>query len=122
MSSPLSEHALQQLFTEARTFSHWLDQPVPQALLERLYTLATLPPTAANSNPGRFVFLTSRAAKEKLVQALSPGNVEKTLAAPVTVADSRYKRAVSHNARLSDIAPTGLGPAPRPQSTRPVRA
>ncbi len=31
------------------------------------------------------MFLTSREAKEKLVPALSPGNVDKTLSAPVTV-------------------------------------
>lgn len=85
MNTPIPDSALRQLFTEARTFSYWLDQPVERDLLEQLYRLATLPPTAANSNPGRFVFLTSREAKEQLVPALSPGNVDKTLAAPVTV-------------------------------------
>ena len=36
----------------------------------------------------------------------------------VLEADRRYKRPLSHNARLSDIAPTGLGPAQRPQGTQ----
>jgi len=85
MNAPLNDTALQQLFTEARTFSHWQDRPVSRELLEQLFALASLPPTAANTNPGRFVFLTSREAKEKLVPALSPGNVDKTLSAPVTV-------------------------------------
>lgn len=85
MNTPLNNTALQQLFTEARTFSHWQDRPVNRELLEQLFALASLPPTAANTNPGRFVFLTGREAKEKLVPALSPGNVDKTLSAPVTV-------------------------------------
>lgn len=85
MNTPLNDTALQQLFTEARTFSHWQDRPVSRELLEQLFALASLPPTAANTNPGRFVFLTGREAKEKLAPALSPGNVDKTLSAPVTV-------------------------------------
>jgi 3-hydroxypropanoate dehydrogenase len=35
--------------------------------------------------PARYVFLTTPKAKERLRPALSPGNVEKTMAAPVTV-------------------------------------
>lgn len=42
-------------------------------------------PTSANSSPARFVFLTTPAAKERLKPALSAGNVDKTMAAPVTV-------------------------------------
>lgn len=85
MNTPLNDTALQQLFTEARTFSHWQNQPVSRELLEQLFHLTSLPPTAANTNPGRFVFLTTPEAKQKLVPALSPGNVDKTLSAPVTV-------------------------------------
>ena len=42
-------------------------------------------PTSANGNPTRFVFLRSSEAKEKLRPFLAPGNIEKTMAAPVTV-------------------------------------
>ena len=42
-------------------------------------------PTSANSNPARFVFVRSKEAKEKLLQAVSPGNLEKTKTAPLTV-------------------------------------
>ena len=42
-------------------------------------------PTSANASPARFVFLTSEKAKERLLPALSPTNVEKTRTAPVTV-------------------------------------
>lgn len=85
MNTPLNDNALQQLFTEARTFSNWQDKAVSRELLERLFTLASLPPTAANTNPARLVFLTTPEAKQTLAPALSPGNVDKTLSAPVTV-------------------------------------
>jgi 3-hydroxypropanoate dehydrogenase len=42
-------------------------------------------PTSANGSPGRFVFLRSREAKERLRPSLAPTNVEKTMAAPVNV-------------------------------------
>jgi 3-hydroxypropanoate dehydrogenase len=42
-------------------------------------------PTSANGSPARFVFLRSKKAKERLRPALAPGNVEKTMAAPITV-------------------------------------
>jgi 3-hydroxypropanoate dehydrogenase len=77
--------ALDRLFREGRTFSAWRSGPVPLELLRELYDLAKLGPTSANSSPARFVFLTTPQAKERLVPALSPGNVDKTRAAPVTV-------------------------------------
>jgi 3-hydroxypropanoate dehydrogenase len=42
-------------------------------------------PTSANSAPARFVFLRTTEAKERLRPALAPLNVDKTMAAPVTV-------------------------------------
>jgi len=85
MSESLSRAALDQLFTEARTFSYFQDRPVSEAVLRELYDLVRLGPTAVNSGPARFVFVTSKEAKERLKPALSSGNLEKTLAAPVTV-------------------------------------
>ncbi|MBI3221892.1 MAG: malonic semialdehyde reductase [Nitrosomonadales bacterium] len=41
-------------------------------------------PTSANSCPARIVFVRGAAAKEKLLMAMAPGNVDKTRAAPVT--------------------------------------
>jgi 3-hydroxypropanoate dehydrogenase len=83
--TPIPEHALDQLFREARTHSAWLSEPVPVELLRQAYQLARLGPTSANASPARFVFLTTPGAKARLQPALAPGNVEKTLAAPVTV-------------------------------------
>lgn len=83
--TPISGEALNQLFREARTHSAWLPEPVPVELLRKVYELARLGPTSANGSPARFVFLTTRGTKERLKHAMAPGNVEKTMAAPVTV-------------------------------------
>jgi 3-hydroxypropanoate dehydrogenase len=83
--SMLGEDALKTLFTEARTQYHFSDAPVAEQTLHRLYDLVKFGPTSANSSPARFVFLRSQDSREKLKPALSPGNVDKTMAAPVTV-------------------------------------
>lgn len=82
---PLSDDALDLLFREARTHSAWLPKPVDDALLRQVFALAVMGPTSANSSPGRFVFVKTADAKAKLKPALAPGNVDKTMAAPVTV-------------------------------------
>ena len=81
--APLGAAAHAQLFTEARTHNVFLDRPVPDALLREALDLAKMGPTAANQQPLRVVFLRSREAKERLRSAMAPGNVEKTMAAPV---------------------------------------
>jgi len=85
IKSPISQEALDQLFREARTHSTWLPEPVPVELLRKAYELARLGPTSANGSPARFVFLTTPSAKGLLKPVLAPGNVDKTMAAPVTV-------------------------------------
>lgn len=77
--------ALAQLFTEARTFNSWSGRPVDDATVRRLYDLVASGPTTANSNPGRFVFVRSAGAHERLRPHLSEGNVEKTMSAPCCV-------------------------------------
>ena len=84
MSQPLDATALGVLFEAAHTHSAWLDRPVSDDTLRRLYGLLRLGPTSANGNPGRFVFVRSQAGKERLRPALSQGNLAKTLRAPVT--------------------------------------
>lgn len=81
----LNADALNQLFLEARTHNGWIDKPVPDALLTQLYELAVMGPTAANSQPARFIFIKSAEAKARLRPHLAPGNVDKTMAAPATV-------------------------------------
>jgi 3-hydroxypropanoate dehydrogenase len=80
----ISTDALNQLFREARTHSAWRPDTVPVELLRKVYELARLGPTSANASPARFVFLTTPGAKARLQPVLAPGNVEKTMAAPVT--------------------------------------
>ena len=84
-NTALDTDSLEQLFTEARTHSGWQDRPVTDETLRRIYELARMAPTAVNSQPVRLVFVRSREAKERLKPALSPGNVDKTMQAPVTV-------------------------------------
>lgn len=81
----ISADALDTLFLHARTQNGWLDRQVDDALLHHLHDLLRMAPTSANSQPGRFVFLRTAQAKERLRPALSPGNVDKTMAAPVVV-------------------------------------
>ncbi|HEY6345483.1 MAG TPA: malonic semialdehyde reductase [Bryobacteraceae bacterium] len=81
----ISSPALDQLFREARTLRHWIPPSIPLELLKEIYDLARLGPTSSNCCPARFLFLVTSEAKERLVPALSPGNVDKTRTAPVTV-------------------------------------
>jgi 3-hydroxypropanoate dehydrogenase len=83
--APLSESALAQLFTEARTRNAWTDRPVAEALLRKLYDLTKFGPTAVNATPARFVFVTSPEAKARLAPHMADANREKTLQAPVNV-------------------------------------
>jgi 3-hydroxypropanoate dehydrogenase len=85
MSNVLNDAALDQLFRTARTQNAFLDTPVEDSQLKALYELLKWGPTAANGSPARFVFVKSPEAKAKLAPALSEGNHDKTLAAPVTV-------------------------------------
>lgn len=85
MRKALEDGALNQILREARTYNAWLDKPVSDETLGELYNLMKWGPTSANSTPARFVLLRTEAAKERLRPALAPGNVEKTMSAPVTV-------------------------------------
>lgn len=97
---PISHDALDQLFRGARTHNGWLPKPVPTELLHQVYDLARFGPTSANSSPARFVFIISPEAKERLRPALSPGNLEKTMAAPVVVVIAYDTEFYEHLPRL----------------------
>lgn len=84
MNEILSDAGLDKIFREARTHSVWRDEAVSDVLLEAVYDLAKMGPTSANSCPLRIAFLRSKEAKAKLRPCLSEGNVDKTMAAPVT--------------------------------------
>ncbi len=77
--------ALDALFRDARTHNGWTDQPVTDDDVRAVFDLMKYGPTSANCSPARFVFVRSAEAKERLKPALSAGNLDKTMAAPVTV-------------------------------------
>ena len=109
VSESLPEAALEQLFSSARTFTHFLPRPVSPELLERLYTLLEWGPTSSNGLPGRFVFIASAEAKARLKPVLAAGNVKKTMAAPVTVIvafDLRFYEFLERTSPRSKSRPT----------------
>jgi len=99
-TTPLPQAAQDQLFGLARTHRRWSPQPIPTATLEALYRLAALPPTSANANPGRVVFVVSAEGKARLKPCLSASNVEQTMAAPATAIIAHDLDFVRHLPRL----------------------
>ena len=81
----IDQAAIDTLFLKARTQNKWKDEPVTEDQLRQIYDILKFGSTSANCSPARFVFVTSKEGKEKLAPALSSGNLEKTMAAPVCV-------------------------------------
>jgi 3-hydroxypropanoate dehydrogenase len=110
MAEPLDDRSLDVIFRQARTHNVWLNREVDDAMLRRIYDLAKLGPTSANTSPMRVVFVKSKEAKERLRPALAPGNVEKTMAAPVcaiVARDSKFHefvpRLFPHNPKFGEV-------------------
>ncbi|HEV7367765.1 malonic semialdehyde reductase [Arenibaculum sp.] len=80
----VADAAIDLLFRDARSHNGWRDEPVPESLLRELYDVARWGPTSANCSPLRIVFVTTAEGRERLRPALSAGNVDKTMSAPVT--------------------------------------
>jgi 3-hydroxypropanoate dehydrogenase len=83
MNRALDSAALETLFRSARSYNGWLPDPISEAAIRDIYELARMGPTSANSNPARFVWAHSKAAKEKVAACVLPGNQNKVLTAPV---------------------------------------
>ena len=79
----LDAHALDVLFRTARTHNAF-SGPLTDEQLRSVHELMKWGPTTMNTQPGRIVFVRSNEAKEKLAAALSSGNLDKTMKAPVT--------------------------------------
>jgi len=99
-STALDATALATLFHEARTANGFLPVPVPHAVLEAIVEASHLGPTAMNATPLRVLFIESADAKDRLLKTLSPGNVEKTKAAPVTAIVGHDLRFYEHLPKL----------------------
>jgi len=99
MTGTLDQAAADLLFLEARTHNTFQAKEVPDDLLRRAWDLARMGPTSVNCQPARIVFVRSAAAKERLKPALAPGNLAKTMAAPVTAI-------IAHDMAFYDKLPT----------------
>lgn len=100
----LDDIALDTIFRTARTQRAWTDAPVDEACIRAVYDLMKLAPTSANCSPARIVFVASPAGKEKLKTCLIPGNVEKTMTAPVTAVIGHDEDFHEHLPRLYPYA------------------
>jgi 3-hydroxypropanoate dehydrogenase len=85
MTDPITLHpeAQAQLFTDARTANTFTDEPVTDEHLRAIYDLAKYPPTAANTQPLRALFIRTGEARQRLLTHMSEGNRTKTAAAPL---------------------------------------
>jgi 3-hydroxypropanoate dehydrogenase len=92
----IGESALAQLFTAARTHNGFFDKPVPVSLLKEAVELTKMGPTSANQSPMRIVFLTTPEAKERLRPAMAPGNLAKTMSAPVVAITAYDEKFYDH--------------------------
>ena len=110
MPPAIDQAALDTLFLKARTQNGWLPTPVSDAQLREIYDIMKMGPTSANSCPTRIVFLRTPEAKARLLPALTPGNVDKTKAAPVTAiigTDTRFydwmaKKLFAHRPEMAE--------------------
>jgi 3-hydroxypropanoate dehydrogenase len=96
----LDDAALDLLFRDSRTKWEFTDEPVTDDDLRAIYDLVKMGPTSANCLPARFVFVRTPEGKEKLRPALSAGNLEKTMNAPVTVIVAYDPQFYQHLPRL----------------------
>lgn len=94
----LDDWTLNRLFRDARTHGAWTHSPVTDDDLRRIWDLARMGPTSGNCSPARVLFLRTGEAKERLRPCLSPGNVDKTMAAPVTAI-------LGHDTAFYDLLP-----------------
>ena len=118
--SALSTNALDQLFVHARTHNGFTSEPVPEATLRRLYDLMKWGPTSMNAQPGRYVFVHSAAARERLIPAMIAANAEKTRKAPLTVIvamDTQFYDHLPTQFKAYDARPMFAGNAPLAEAT-----
>ena len=100
----ISQASLDQLFLKARTANGFTDQSVPLALLQQAYDIAKMGATSMNVQPTRYVFLNSPESRARLLPAMSPGNVDKTRTAPVTVIVATDNQFYEHMPQVWHVA------------------
>ena len=116
----LDRSALDQAFVNARTVNRFTAEPVDDTTVHALYDLLRWGPTSMNCQPARYVFLRSEAARQRLLPALSPGNLDKTRAAPLTVivaTDTRFFEHLPTQFKAFDAQPMFAGNPALAQAT-----
>jgi 3-hydroxypropanoate dehydrogenase len=78
----LDDEGRARLFTEARSANAFTEEPVDADHLQAIWELAKFPPTAANTNPLRILYVMSPEARDRLLPWMSEGNRAKTATAP----------------------------------------
>ncbi|WP_256832339.1 malonic semialdehyde reductase [Pseudomonas sp. Pse1] len=116
MSFALDSSVIDQLFLQARSHNGWLETPVSDQLLRRLYDTLKQGPTSNNCCPARFVFVRSDVAKQQLLPALKGHNGEKMLAAPVTAIVAYDSQFYEHLPELFPVYDAGAAYRDNPQA------
>ena len=98
MAERIPQNVLDQLFLLARTQNKWLPKDVSDAQLREIIEITRMGPTSANTQPARFVFLKSQAAKERLKPLVSEGNRDKVMSAPVCAI-------IAHDMKFYELLP-----------------
>ncbi len=108
MKPVLSQDALDQLFFRAHSYNQFTDQALSEDTITQLYDLLKWGPTSMNTQPGRYLFLSTPEARAQLLPALLDSNVEKTRKAPLTViiaSDSEFYEHLPTQFKAYDAAP-----------------
>jgi len=100
VSERLDDDGLDLIFRTARTHNVWTDRPVSDDLLRQVWDVARFGPTSANCSPMRVVFVRTPEGKARLKPALSEGNRDKTMAAPVVAIIAYDTRFFEHLGQL----------------------
>ena len=78
-----SDQLLKQVFEDGRTHRAFIDKPIQDSLLFRLYDLAKIAPSASNLCPMRITFVKNAGEKQKVIEAAADGNKPKIESTPV---------------------------------------
>ncbi|SBT45325.1 malonic semialdehyde reductase [Micromonospora narathiwatensis] len=111
------------LFTDARTANTFTDEPVTDEQLRAIHELAKYPPTAANVQPLRVLYVRPGEPRERLLTHMNDGNRAKTATAPVVAVLAADTDFHEHIPRVFPIRPElrdafAADPAGREQMAR----
>jgi 3-hydroxypropanoate dehydrogenase len=106
----LNDHGRALLFTDARTANTFAPTPVTDEELAEIWELAKWPPTAANTQPLRVLYVRTDEGKQRLLPLMNDRNRDKTATAPavaILAMDSEYHEhipdLVPYNPALKDF-------------------